>query len=718
MINKENYFTYFKFFLKKGNRTKIKLLLLVLISITLSTLLESLIYNNIYGYFSFDRVLLITLFIYFLGIHCILKIKNMYNFIYRKRYFLAGILLLFIIIMGYSGSSIILLDNVVQPNCSDNDYKPIFGKAREIRGDEWTTNTLLAFSQNKSEERLPYFTLKVRGTSTDMFTIINAPVADIVSVGKPFNIGYIFDNEVGLSFQWYARLIALLLSSFELCMLISKKNKMISLVGSLLITFSPAVQWWYSNFLVDILIIGNIAIVLIDKFMTTKKKYVKYICMAVLSVLAVSYIFVFYPAWQIPFAYVYLALFIYIIIKNKKEYKFCISDLIAIIIAILFVGLILFRYFALSKDTLEVLLNTDYPGSRFELGGEGAKVLFSYMYSMFFPFSDTSNPCEYSSMLSFFPMILIMSVIYVIRNEQRKTHYSFLIPIWIVSAILTLFSLVETNSIFAKMTFLYMCPAVRVVIPLGFAQILMLIYILGSITFKDKLLSKKNSIIFSIGITSILMYIAIKTAPTNYVGSLKSYISGIFYIVLYYFLFSANDEKNKKILCLLLSILAIISGGFVNPIIKGVDVIYEKPLSREIAKIVENDENAIWIVDNTFIIPNYLAANGARTINTTNYYPNFELINTIFGEEYASCENIRKIYNRYAHIFINLTEEESDINLIQMDTYKINLNLNKLKDLDVKYVYSIRELEQYNNLSINFEKVYYEDGCYIYKLTY
>ena len=53
MINKENYFTYFKFFLKKGNRTKIKLLLLVLISITLSTLLESLIYNNIYGYFFF-----------------------------------------------------------------------------------------------------------------------------------------------------------------------------------------------------------------------------------------------------------------------------------------------------------------------------------------------------------------------------------------------------------------------------------------------------------------------------------------------------------------------------------------------------------------------------------------------------------------------------------------------------------------------------------------
>ena len=91
-----------------------------------------------------------------------------------------------------------------------------------------------------------------------MFTTIFVPVKDILILSRPFNIGYLLlGEEYGLSFYWYGRLIALLLVTFELMMLITNKKKLLSLAGAILITGSPLVSWFYSNYIVDLLISGD-----------------------------------------------------------------------------------------------------------------------------------------------------------------------------------------------------------------------------------------------------------------------------------------------------------------------------------------------------------------------------------------------------------------------------------------------------------------------------
>lgn len=714
----EKYNEKIKKIFDKDNYTIIKLIILFIVTILVSTLSDIYFFKKMYGFMSFDRVLIVSLGLYFIGMHFIIKLEKMYNFIYKKRYLIALVTLIFIVIMGYSGSSISNYNKVIQASIDDKSYNVVLGHERPIRSDEWGVNTPLSFSQNKNNNMLPYFTFNIRGTKTDMFTIINAPVLDIVSIGKLFNIGYIFGNKVGLSFWWFGRLIALMLVSFELCMVISKNKKIVSLVGMLLITFSPAVQWWYSNFIADILIIGNLAIVLIDKFMVSKKQWIKYICVASIAVLAVSYVFTFYPAWLIPFTYVYLALFIFIVIKNRKEYKINKKDIISFVIAIIAVLLIILRYYNLSKETLNFVLNTDYPGQRFEVGGGAAKTLFSYVYSIYLPFYGMENPCEVSSMISFFPIPMIIALILMINSKNRKEHYKFLIPILIVSAIFGIWTLIPTNSIFAKLTLLYMSPAKRVAIPLGFAQVLLIIYLLANINKEEKIVSKKIGVILSVILTTIIMIIALKTVPQNYLGSLKTYVSGILMLFSIYFMFTINKGENKKYLMGFLAFLAILSGVFVNPILKDIDVIYEKPLSKEVSKIVNEDGNALWIAENPNItVPNYLAALGTKIINSTNYYPNFDLMKEIFGDK-ADDEKIRKIYNRYAHIIVNIVDDECDLELVGLDCIKLKLNNDMLKKLGVKYICSIRDLEKYTNSSVKFEKLYYEDSYYLYKLNY
>lgn len=714
----EKYKEKIKNFFDKNNYMKIKLIILFLVTILISTISDIYIFKKLYGFMSFDRVIIVSIAIYFIGMHFIIKLSSMYEFIYKKRYLIALVTLIFILVMGYSGSSISNYNGIIQASTNDKNYNVILGHERPIRSDEWGVNTPLSFSQNNGSEKLPYFSLNLRGTKTDMFTIINAPVLDIVSVGKLFNIGYLFGNKIGLSFWWFGRLIALLLVSFELCMVISNNKKVVSLVGMLLITFSPAVQWWYSNFIADILIIGSLAIVLIDKFMRCKKQLLKYVIVSAIAILAISYVFTFYPAWLIPFAYVYLALFIFVVIKNRKEYKLNKKDIISFVIAIVVVALVMLRYYSLSKETLELVLNTDYPGQRFEIGGDGVKTLFSYVYSMYLPFYGMDNPSEASSMLSFFPIPMIVAVIFMIRNKDRKEHYKFLLPMLIVSLLFSIWCIVPTNSIFAKLTLLYMSPAKRVAIPLGFVQILLIIYLLSNVNKDEKIVNKKIGMILSIVLTTIVMVIALKTVPQNYMGALKSYVSGVLMLFSIYFLFTINKEESKKYLMGLLVIISLLSGVFVNPIEKGVDVIYEKPLSRKITKIVEQDKEALWIAENPNItVPNYIAALGTKIINSTHYYPDFEIMKTIFGDR-ADEDDFRKIYNRYSHVLVNVVDNDCDLELVNGDTIRLKLNPDMLKKLGVKYICSIRDLDEYTTDAVQFEELYNEDSYYLYKLNY
>ena len=104
---------------------------------------------------------------------------------------------------------------------------------------------------------------------TDMFTVVAPPVLDILTLARPFNIGFIIlGAERGLSFLWFGKWIALMLVAFEFCMLITNKKKLISLMGMLMIVFSAATVWWNWT---DILFWGMLALLLINKFMETKK---------------------------------------------------------------------------------------------------------------------------------------------------------------------------------------------------------------------------------------------------------------------------------------------------------------------------------------------------------------------------------------------------------------------------------------------------------------
>ena len=101
---------------------------------------------------------------------------------------------------------------------------------------------------------------------------------------------------------------------------------------------------------------------------------------------------------------------------------------------------------------------------------------------------------------------------------------------------------------------------------------------------------------------------------------------------------------------------------------------------------------------------------GASTYNSTNYIPNEELWDVLDPKK-----KYEPIYNRYAHVIVQLVDEDTHVELLQDDLVILYLSYNDLKDLEVDYILTESPLE--NVEGVCFEEEYNEYGEYIYRVV-
>lgn len=703
-----------KKFFCKDNFIKTKLAISAVIAVILAVVFEYKIYSIIEPFPSKNRIIFIAISLMIVFLHFIIKLNTMYEFLYKNRYKVACAFLLFVMIGKYSGSSITNYNIYIQPQIDTGRYHTLLGIARQARSDEWASSTDYILSQGVGEDRFEYYQDNLRGTKTDMFTLVNAPVLDILMLGKPFQIGFLlFGNSMGLSFYWYIRLVAMFLGAFELCMIVTNKNKKISLLGAVMITFSSAVQWWYC---LDCLIWSQIILVLANLFLETNKKWVKYLSAFGILVGLLSYLFVLYPPWQIAFAYFMVAMLIWIVLKNWKSYKINVHDVVVVVVTLICFGLLAFRWLILSSDAISATMNTAYPGARTETGGF-CSTLYFYVYNIFMAFRECVNACEYSSMLSFFPIPIFLGAFYLVRNRKRE-NITFLLPMLIVSGFMTIWCMIGFPEWLAKITLMSMSTGNRASLALGTMNIYILIYIIGNIKSEDKWMKWWVGAILGIISAIFVIYkassdLTMQIPDEHYVTTVKIVVSSILFVPMFALIFNLNKEDCRMAFMYLAIFTALMSGLCVNPIIRTTDIIYEKPASKKMQEIREKEPNAIWISENcAFAVANYMVANGLCTLNSSSVYPNLEFYEKLLGDNAKEQEYN---YNRYAHHTVFLTDEESSITLQQTDYLIWNLNYKDLEKFNVSYILSNRDINELGYRE--FEEIYHEDNVFIFKVN-
>lgn len=671
-------------------------------------------YIGVYANCGIDRIIIVATIVMFIGLHIIFGFKKLYDFIIEKRYLIALICLIIFTILGYTGSSIGAISSWILEKESNNT---ILGTARTIRSDEYGVEALMAGMQKNT--RMNHFSSLARAAKTDIFTTTHAPVFDILTLCREYNLGYFFLNfDMAFSFAWNFKIIALVLVTFEFFQILTNKNKYVSLVGSILISFSSFMAWWFAA---DLIIFGELALIAIENFMNTDKIKLKLGWSVVLAYSIISYIFTLYPAWIISFGYIFLAIFIWIMLKNSKEYKFRKIDLLCLILVLGIVAIFLGRFYILSENSIKAMLNTSYPGARNVTGGKGISYLFSYAYSFMLPFVQTEDNMLYASMLSLFPIPIIMGMMYIYKEEK---HIKFILPMLIVLVVESIWCLTGFPEFLGKITLLSMVPVERCAIAISLGSIYLYLYMISNID--ENFIKLKTSIKIALAVLVLFFFVDRPNVLEATKGQM--YFFAAILTMAYFLSLNSIDRRYTKLFLGFIVIWTLVGGIFVNPITKGTGIITDTKLAKAVQEEIKKIPDSIWITENMdMVVSNYLVANGAKTLNSTNFYPNEEFWKEILDDEF---EKNKEIWNRYAHIRIKLTTEKTNIYLDGEDKIVVNLNYGKLADLGIKYIVSYNEEKQIENNQINVNKVYENkvdepiniehkqvDGIYIYEIV-
>lgn len=639
----------------------------------------------------------------------IVKSVSPLQMIFAKRWWIGLILLVLLVSFEIHGSSIGRYSEFLQ-----SPHIELAGKSRPIRYDEYVVNTPLAFSQYVNHFQT--HSDIVRGTSTDMTLVYGQPTWDLITLFRPFQLGYLFLSPAkGLSFFWMARWISLFLVSLEFGLLLCRRKKLLATCYAFSLAFAPIVQWWFAiNALVEMLIFGQAGVLLLSVYLKTEDYRRRLFYGGIISYLMAAFILTLYPAWQVPLAYIFLGLLCWIVYENRQQVRLTKKDACILSIAVLLAVGTAAAFLYRSYDVVQTIKQTVYPGGRFVFGGGiSLKTFFihawNYLWSPILPRMDMTvmtNNCEAARFFDLAPLGLVISFL-VWRKEKRV---DFLCKILLgLLALFTAYELFVWPVILAKITLLDYSTPNRVLLGIGLLNLMLLF---RTVAVSDVKMATRNAILLSVGVALLLTGCAYNFYPFDHKWKHFVAMFGLSSLLWYIIL-----RGKKRLSAGLLIAVLLLSGATINPVSRGVDSIYKSALVQAIQSEVRKDPDALWVVNTRALIGNVPIMAGARTINSINCYPVLDRWRMLDEDgRYAS------IYNRYAHIRCNVdlsgtADEKEKFVLDNGDAFTVTLDQDDLRKLDVRYILSIGPIPELDGGIMPNENVFQRDGFWIYRLA-
>ena len=652
-----------------------------------------------------ERVKLLTLVYFFLALHLLLDVRKIYRFLFEKRWLVCGLLLVFLVCNRYHGDSMSMYDYVIQQGEGSEYVQPVFGQAREIRSDEWAVSTPITLSTQFLDNPYGKYNDIIRGTDT-----VNSNAISFYQICNPTYlvrviITEVFGFEYGFSFSWYAPILLTFLMTLELFLILTGGKWLLSVCGTFMVVSSSFYLWWgFPSVLFGI----AAPLVCAYHYINSTSWKAKIPLALGTAVFTAGFVVILYPAWQVPIAYVALAILVWMIhslwdkLKKQTWKEWAVMGA-----ALLFCCMILLSYLSVQGEYAEAITQTEYPGSRVDYGGYSIYKLFNYIPAVLYSYLDYANPSEQGVCIGFFPIPMIMALYLWIRSKKKD---------WLVAALLLvclflgLYTTVGLPPLLAKATLMTYSMSWRAVDILGYLQVILFVLIFSRYSDREKLPPKPGMCLAVVaGIASVLI------ANYYHAGYMNKVYMFVILILVAFILFvciARTSPKVQKIAFLCIIGISLVTGIYVRPLVKGTDAIYSKPLAKEIVKIAEENDGKWLAYGGGKVLPSFAVACGAPTINSVNTYPNMELWRKLDEDgEY------NMVYNRYAHVDLAFTEEETSMELVYADSIKINLSYQDIIKTQARYIVSLQPLQADNDY-VTFKEIYQEDGSYIYEIQY
>lgn len=554
----------------------------------------------------------------------------------------AGIFVLFCIFQLH-GSATSIWDFHVAQEAPHSGL--LWGHPKAIRSDEITVFTPDMFSQVNSKAALSSVNRTVGGLQSVLFW--GFPVNHFIEIPRfylwPFHL---LNTGPAFSVYWNLKGLILFVGSYLLLLVLTGSRPWLSTAGALWIDFSGYTQWWFSHCLPEA--IGFAALTLVGALylVLSRKRALLYAGAIVLTVSLLNFVLIFYPAFSVPLMWVMLCTGLGVFIE-KRRVIFGPDPLkirwVLLTIVIVVCGTTLAALVIDTRQTIEMILSTVYPGRRFITGGTDTLLMF--FTSFIDPvFTEThipkiiSNICEGAN---FYQIgLLLLPVIFIPRGSRpRFDAVDALLAI--CALMMVAFVLVGFPHWVARVTLLSSTTTGRIRVGIGLAAVFLLMRHFSRMKPEEGVASAD----WQVGLALVAL-LAVGFVVFQLVSGYDLPIRAILMLLAVnaaLVLFAVAGQSARFFVVMLPFLLA--HNFLINPVATGFKAVTNKNLYREVCKVRKSDPEGKWICFGSFQIANFLKFCGVEVINGNKFFPVFDYNNALDPQHHFI-----NTWNRYAHI--------------------------------------------------------------------
>jgi hypothetical protein len=524
----------------------------------------------------------------------------------------------------------------------------LLGHARDIRSDDYFLDIPMILAQTAHRPSFPVINRNIGGGQY-MLAPIKAPAKSFITLYRPFTWGFFLGNDLGLSWMWWGLTLGLFYSFFLVFMLVSRNLFWISFWAGFALVFSPYFQFW-SLHKTEIAIHWAGAFVSAAYLLSTRKRWLIW-CAGIFLGWSIGGIALdnIYPpiavsvAWLLPFAGAAWC-WEHRKLLPWKEHR--IDRVSAVVLAIVIVGASLGAFFQESREFIQLIQNTTYPGRRFSSGG--GYPLWAFFSQDFFaetcnhPGAWLGNICEDSSFIFVFPVIWCLLLILFIQKRNWLDSWTLILAVYVGG--MMIYTYAGFPDWLAHLTLLGMSTINRTQMGLGLADLLMLVAALSNLRLRESLNFQARWI-------SLLLWVSLLVLCGFWFKSHWPHLKlfwlflGVGFQGLLAFLWWSKNLRSWG-----MALLALASFAYTfnfNPWVRGgSDYLFKNPLSTKILELDRSDQNIHqWVVIGDNGVSNLLRIIGVKSLGGYHGYPQFEIWK-LFDPE----GKYRPIYNQCAYI--------------------------------------------------------------------
>ncbi|MCI8210922.1 hypothetical protein AUC61_15410 [Pseudomonas sp. S25] len=547
--------------------------------------------------------------------------------------------------LGLTGSS--LHHGQANAPFVEMDSIRIMGNDQPIRSDEWLVQTPFAIAQFNHEPPFPVVNKNVGEDGQNMMvtSMTSVPIAHVTALAKPATWGFfVFDLRRALSWNWCFPIVGCFLALAFVLNRLSDEHWKHGFLFSALFCCAPYVVGWsfwpaYTVFFPCLILLSALQI------LKTSSLYRLIPLGVLLGLASAGFAFILYPPWQVSVGYVFVAMTIGIVIREKLHQQLTLPRGITYLFAMGVAGALVAAWWLDASDAVQTMSQTVYPGQRLTVGGTATLPLllrgFTNIPTLQLINSTMSNQSEISS---FYYLLLPLAALVALRAIQnRLTALEW--SLTAICGVLLYYMFVGFPTDLAKYSLWGRSAPYRADLALGLASLILTRLLLGQKSQPQESTQTVKVIAVAVSVGWIyIVYRSLAQLDSTLTSGMPSSLLILILLItaaLSYFLIT-NRFKPFVLISLGLSLATTVS---FHPISIAPSEVRLRPVPTTADTLASALKGKRVVVLESTTPAMFLIASGISVVNGINYFPQ----KTLWSRMDPDGKQ-RDVYNRYQHL--------------------------------------------------------------------